>query len=83
MAAPLDTAIRNQQFQSGKAKNFAVLRPAQVRVLGGEARYPAVKVQKITPVLSLRTPVAIGRSSVQTPADAAVRPAATHAGGGH
>lgn len=83
MAAPLDPAVRNQPFQPGKAKNFAVVRPAQARVLGGEAKYPVAKVRKITPILSLRGPVAIGRSSVQTPADAAVRPAATQAGGGH
>ena len=83
MAAPLDSAVRNQKFQSGKTKSFTIMRPAEARVLGGEAKYPAVKVQKITPILSTRAPVAIGRSSVQTPGDAAVQPEATKAAGGH
>lgn len=83
MAAPLDTAVRNQKFQPGQAKNFSIMRPAQARVLGGEAKYPVTKVQKITPIMSMRTPVAISRSTVQAPADAAIRPAATPAAGAH
>jgi hypothetical protein len=80
MAASVDPATRNLQFQPGAAKSFKVVRPAQSRVLGGEQRYP-VKVQKITPVLSLPNRVQIGRSVVRTPADAAVRPAVAKAGG--
>src|SRR6478609_9242739 len=81
VAAPVDPATRNQKFQPGQAKSFSIMRPAQARVLGGEAKYPAAKVQKIAPVRSMRTPVEISRSSVQAPADAAVRPATTPAAG--
>ncbi len=82
MAATLDLAARNQSFQPGKAQKFAVLQPAQARVLGGEMRYPGTTVRKAAPVLlAASTRVEIGRVSFKQPRDVVVQPLVTKAGG--
>ncbi len=80
-AAPLNPAIRNDRFQPRSTLNFAVVKPAQARILGRAQLISGFNVQHIVPVWQTSGQVKIGRTAFSQPGGAVVQPVVIKAGG--